>query len=695
LDTAIGNCAFEDGVHSIVTPDLSSTITHDDGVSTGTSGGLIGIAIPCIDGTDGVICDSDNDFFMTDSASYLVDCTDENDTNDLLQSTTTYTGLAHSSNAGDIANGAGGQGSQSNPCLIPSINITKTVEPTVSKAGDNVTYSINVCNDGETFLANLTVTDTILGDLSGSYADSLDLNTCESNNFEYTILGGDPDPLINNATATANAALDSDGGGINSADDIIFDGVDDNDLISVSASDIAEVDQVHPSFTFEKDCAPDQVTLGQDIQFTIFFNNTGDVHLIANITDPTGGINQVDAVAPAANVTIVYNVTTSQTGTLNNTATAFVTLGGIANHLTNNFTQTAEARCEVAGEPGVDITKTVEPEVSKEGDSVTYNVTIFNTGDVPLENVTVTDTRAGDLSGNFSDTLVVNGSATFSYNFTIPGGAEDPFNNTATVEADGVGVDSAEAHVSANASALVDLVHPSFTFEKSCEPGTVNVGEDIQFTIVFTNTGDVDLIANITDALGGINQEDTVAPAANVTITFNVTTTEAGTVNNTASVHVTLGGIGADLPNFFDDTAQSSCEVAGLEGCTPGFWKANALNKGAVAWGPTGFVPGQRVDSVFTGMNPSLGDDTLLQALQYTGGSGLLGAEKILLRAAVAALLNSAHPDIDYPLTTAQVIAQVNAALATNDRTATLALATQLDGFNNLGCSIDQQGNPI
>ena len=81
-------------------------------------------------------------------------------------------------------------------------------------------------------------------------------------------------------------------------------------------------------------------------------------------------------------------------------------------------------------------------------------------------------------------------------------------------------------------------------------------------------------------------------------------------------------------------------------------------------------------------------DDTLVGALNYQGGSGTTGAARTLLRAAVSALLNSASPGVDYPLTTAQVIAQVNAALASNDRSTMLALASQLDSYNNLGCPL-------
>jgi len=81
---------------------------------------------------------------------------------------------------------------------------------------------------------------------------------------------------------------------------------------------------------------------------------------------------------------------------------------------------------------------------------------------------------------------------------------------------------------------------------------------------------------------------------------------------------------------------------------------------------------------------------TLLQALNLKGGPGLCGAEEILLRAAVSALLNSCS--VSYPLSTAQVIAEVNAALASCDRATILAEATRLDGFNNLGCPLGGPG---
>jgi len=114
------------------------------------------------------------------------------------------------------------------------------------------------------------------------------------------------------------------------------------------------------------------------------------------------------------------------------------------------------------------------------------------------------------------------------------------------------------------------------------------------------------------------------------------------------------------------------------QGCTPGYWKQSFHFD---SW--VGFLPSQTVDSVFTGVMPALSGETLLDALQGGGGSGLLGAEKILLRAAVAALLNAASGTVAYPSTQADIISAVNTALGTGDRESILTLATTLDGANN------------
>ena len=106
----------------------------------------------------------------------------------------------------------------------------------------------------------------------------------------------------------------------------------------------------------------------------------------------------------------------------------------------------------------------------------------------------------------------------------------------------------------------------------------------------------------------------------------------------------------------------------------------------------TGYAQNQTLESVFDVPDTlGLDNNTLLDALNYGGGSGVTGGARILLRAAVAALLNAAHPDIDYPRTTAEIIADVNAALASGSRSTMLELASELDADNNLGCPINGQ----
>jgi hypothetical protein len=83
-----------------------------------------------------------------------------------------------------------------------------------------------------------------------------------------------------------------------------------------------------------------------------------------------------------------------------------------------------------------------------------------------------------------------------------------------------------------------------------------------------------------------------------------------------------------------------------------------------------------------------------ITSLVQAKGTGLqtfalnLGGAKILLRAAVAALLNAGHSGVDYPRTTAEILADVNAALSSGNRNTMLALATALDDDNNLGCPL-------
>lgn len=126
-------------------------------------------------------------------------------------------------------------------------------------------------------------------------------------------------------------------------------------------------------------------------------------------------------------------------------------------------------------------------------------------------------------------------------------------------------------------------------------------------------------------------------------------------------------------------------EPPGEEGCTPGYWKNHPD-----AWTATGYSMTQTVEDVFDvpALFNYLGSKTLLQALKFKGGPYKVGAARILLRHATAAVLNASHPDVEYPLDTVSIINQVNSAL-TGSRSNMLSLKRQLDTYNNLGCPLN------
>ena len=201
---------------------------------------------------------------------------------------------------------------------------------------------------------------------------------------------------------------------------------------------------------------------------------------------------------------------------------------------------------------------------------------------------------------------------------------------------------------------------------------TVLIGTGITVTN-FTNQA----VPTITPSM---TPTSTVTNTPTDTPTNTPTDTPTNTPTNTPTITPTF-----TLTNTPTNTATPT--PIPFQGCTPGYWRQS---QHLDSWVATGFAPNQTLESVFDVPDTfGLDNRTLRSALSFTGGSGTTGGARILLRAAVAALLNSAHPDVNYPRATADVIADVNAALASGNRATMLALAQELDADNNLGCPLN------
>jgi hypothetical protein len=115
-------------------------------------------------------------------------------------------------------------------------------------------------------------------------------------------------------------------------------------------------------------------------------------------------------------------------------------------------------------------------------------------------------------------------------------------------------------------------------------------------------------------------------------------------------------------------------------GCSHGYWKNHT------PW-PGGILPTHLVGTYFPETD-YYDATTLAAALDFGGGSGVQGGERILLKQAVAALLNETlYGSAFGPYASVDALkTAVNNALASNNRNTMIALAGTLDYWNNGIC---------
>ncbi|HEX9237026.1 MAG TPA: hypothetical protein VF972_12175, partial [Actinomycetota bacterium] len=105
----------------------------------------------------------------------------------------------------------------------------------------------------------------------------------------------------------------------------------------------------------------------------------------------------------------------------------------------DHVTDTANCATDVTHVPGIAVEKTC-PAKALVGDKLVYTITITNTGNEPLTNITVIDSIAGDVSDQFADTLDVGASETETITHTAT--TADVGNLENDVTASGTGADS-------------------------------------------------------------------------------------------------------------------------------------------------------------------------------------------------------------------------------------------------------------
>lgn len=310
------------------------------------------------------------------------------------------------------------------------------------------------------------------------------------------------------------------------------------------------------------------VDAGDSIAYTFTVTNTGALPLtpvtvtdskIGAVTCPSPGLAIGASETCAA--TAPYAITSADmaAGSVNNTATAAGTPAGRSDPTVSAASSTSTP--VVAPAPGISVAKTVNPvTVTAAGDAVTYSLAVTNTGNVPLNGITVTDqgfTGTGTPPRIFCPTASLAPAGTErcvgSYIATQSDIDTGTVSNTATASGIPTGFTTTPVKSAPSTTAFTATADPALTLVKSADPSTApefRAGQHVKYSFVLTNTGNVTLTDTrvIEGTFTGtgpapvVSCPDTatsLAPSRQVTCTATYVLTQsdidAGTVSNGAT----------------------------------------------------------------------------------------------------------------------------------------------------------------
>ncbi|WP_179314081.1 DUF7507 domain-containing protein, partial [Winogradskyella undariae] len=530
--------------------------------------------------------------------------------------------------------------------------------------GDTMTYTITVENTGNVSLDNVVITDTFedangntLTLLSGPTFDSADAGSSEG-----SLLVGET------ATYTATYVIEQDaidaGGFSNSVlaegdsptDTTVDDTSDDGDDNDGNTEDDATVSPITASPSLEavktvmisNDVLPTGSSLGDTMTYTITVENTGNVSLdnvaitdtfedangntLTLLTGPT--FDSADAGSAEGSLLVGETATYTATYIIEQDA---VDAGGFSNSVlaegdsptgvtiddtsdddddNDGNTEDDATITPITASPSLEAVKTVAvsndvlPTGLSLGDTMTYTITVENTGNVSLDNVAITDTfedangntltllsgptfdsaDAGSLEGS----LLVGETATYTATYVIEQDAIDAggFSNSVFAEGDspaGVTIDDTsddgddnDGNIDNDATVTTIVSNPSINLIKTTldledtngDGISGSLGDLISYVFTVENTGNVTLTDIVVqDNLPGLNLLGgpiaQLIPGEIDTTTFTATyeitqaDLDAGNVINSATV-ISEGPRG-DLIDPSDDITDTSDDPNNLD----------------------------------------------------------------------------------------------------------------------------------
>ncbi|MCL1918088.1 MAG: isopeptide-forming domain-containing fimbrial protein [Peptococcaceae bacterium] len=396
--------------------------------------------------------------------------------------------------------------------------VSKSASPSPATAGQLLTYTVRVFNNGPSFAQDVILTDAVLAGLSGvnySTDSGLTWNDWTGNVSIGTMASGASLTLLIRATVNS-----SDTGSITNTAEV-SSSTPDPDLSNNTSTAVTPV-EAGADLSIVKTASPIMVTAGSTLQYTLSLANAGpsDAQNVV-VTDPVpvnltraeysldGGVTfhrwtgsyPVGTLASGASFTLLIRGTVSRsaTGILSNTAS--VNSDTPDPDPTNN---TSTSVTPVNTSADLAITKFSNPNPVQAGEMLVYTITATNSGPSTAQNVEIFDTLSSELgdtqysvdggltwndwNGIYVLGMLASGASTTVFiRGTVDMSAAGNVKNTAVVISD-----TPDPNLNNNFSSVVTPIEGSsadVSVVKTACPNPVSPCKIITYTLVVSNAG--------------------------------------------------------------------------------------------------------------------------------------------------------------------------------------------------------------
>lgn len=257
--------------------------------------------------------------------------------------------------------------------------------------------------------------------------------------------------------------------------------------------------------------------VGETINYSYTIRNTGTIGLNSLVMqdDKLGAVAlDTQTLMPGISATAIKTYVLKESdlpGPINNT----VTVSGAEDRTRKPISAKANATVALTYNAALSLTKVPSTTTAKVGETVTYQFTVNNTGNVTIKALTLTDDKLGEVKLNTA-TLAAGATATGSATHTVvetdlPG----PLTNVATVQ----GMDVQGKAVTSTATATVTLTYTSsLVVTKTPSSDTAKVGDTLTYRFTVKNNGSVTIngLNLVDDKLGTITLDKNTLAAGEI-----------------------------------------------------------------------------------------------------------------------------------------------------------------------------------